>query len=536
MKLRLNKITYLLAAGALTLSACGTQSAHRSSSEEYEKDGNFVTVVNADPGNLNPLVSNLNTTQIVNAYTYDSLLSPDVRTGELRPYLAKSWTEIGNQLRFSLREHITCTDGSAFTARTAADAINWVTDKTNGSPLLGSTVPASTVATVENDELVITTAEPAPFLLARIGVMQLPCAAAIADPSSIRASSNGTGLFKVTEVVPNDHITMERRDGYTWSPDTDTTSETLGVPKTVTIKIITDPTTAANLVLTGSANAATVPGADEDRVRAYGLDSSPYTRMSGEMIFNQHDGLPTADRDVRTALVQAVDLDSYSAINTGGVGTRAGALAVAEPLACNYRSVEGAVPTFDSAAAARKLAALGWKRDKDENTLSKDGKTLSLNVVFDNSRDTSAAAAEYLASQWEKLGVKVTLRGGNYNYIISNTYGATDPTSWDVSMGLSFQSNIPSMFHKYFSGPTKPEGINFASITNENFSNLADNAATLPGSESCPIWEKAERELISSADVIPVSTTPTPVFFNGATSLEPPSSGIIPGFAIRVLS
>ena len=46
--------------------------------------------------------------------------------------------------------------------------------------------------------------------------------------------------------------------------------------------------------------------------------------------------------------MQAVDLDDYTEITTGGKGTRARALAVSEPLACDYNSVEGTIPISTS--------------------------------------------------------------------------------------------------------------------------------------------------------------------------------------------
>ena len=361
MKARSVSATAVISVGVFTLAGCGGASSPEGSVGEYAKDGSFTTVINADPGNLHPLITNLTSTQIVNAYSYDSLIDIDAQTRTVRPYLAESWSEEGNTLKFVLKKGITCADGTSFTAQTAADDINWVMDPGNASPLRGSTVPMSTSASADGDELTVTTAEPAPFLLSRIGALRLPCAATLEDPASIRSSSNGTGLFKVTEVVPNDHITMERRDGYTWSPNGETTSDTLGVPKTVTIKIVTDPSTTANLVLTGGVNAAAVTGSDEERVLAAGLDSKTYTTLSGEFIFNHFAALPTADRAVRQALVQAVDLDDYTEITTGGKGTRARALAVSEPLACDYNSVEGTIPDFDVDAAKKTLSDAGWK-------------------------------------------------------------------------------------------------------------------------------------------------------------------------------
>ena len=55
-------------------------------------------------------------------------------------------------------------------------------DPENASPLRGSTVPMSTSASADGDELTVTTAEPAPFLLSRIGALRLPCAATLEDP------------------------------------------------------------------------------------------------------------------------------------------------------------------------------------------------------------------------------------------------------------------------------------------------------------------------------------------------------------------
>lgn len=534
MKARSVSATAVISVGVFTLAGCGGASSPEGSVGEYAKDGSFTTVINADPGNLHPLITNLTSTQIVNAYSYDSLIDIDAQTRTVRPYLAESWSEEGNTLKFVLKKGITCADGTSFTAQTAADDINWVMDPENASPLRGSTVPMSTSASADGDELTVTTAEPAPFLLSRVGALRLPCAATLEDPASIRSSSNGTGLFKVTEVVPNDHITMERRDGYTWSPNGETTSDTLGVPKTVTIKIVTDPSTTANLVLTGGVNAAAVTGSDEERVLAAGLDSKTYTTLSGEFIFNHFAALPTADRAVRQALVQAVDLDDYTEITTGGKGTRARALAVSEPLACDYNSVEGTIPEFDVDAAKKTLSDAGWKAGAD-GILTKDGRPLALNVIFNNSRDTNSAAAEYVATQWEGLGAKVKLTGGDYSFVIANTFSTTDLSSWDVSIGLTLGSDTPSIFAKYFTGPPKPEGVNFASLDNKKYIELSTQASLLPGDESCKVWEESERALFKDVDLLPVSTTPAHMFFNGATSIYPPSSGILPGSAIRVL-
>ena len=535
MKVRTAFTTAYLTAGVIAIAACGStsgQSGH--SPSDYAQDGTFTAVVNTDPGNLHPLLTSLIATQSVNAYTNDSLLSIDPKTREVGDYLAETWTDAGSSLTFTLKKDVTCQDGTSFNAQTAADNLNWIADPKNSSPWLGVSVPPSTVATVDGDVLTVTTAEPTPFLLQRIGGIRLVCKAALDDPSSIRNSSNGTGLFQITDVVANDHVTLERRAGYHWGPNGDTTSDTLGVPKTVTVKVVTDPATTANLVLTGSVNAAAILGPDQERVEAGGLDSMDYTNMTGEIIFNHNPALPTADTTVRSALLQAIDLDDYTGINTGGKGSRATALAVNEPTACDYDSVTGTLPSFDMTAAKKSLNEAGWRTGPD-GTLTKDSKPLTLNVVFNSSRDTFAAAAEYALAQWQELGAKVELRGGDNNFVISNTYAATDPTAWTISIGLAIQSNIPSLFARYFDGPQPPEGVNFAGIDNPKYSELAAKASTMPGQESCPVWEEAERSLFTASDVAPVSISPNYMYFNGATSLYAPAGGILTGPGVRVL-
>lgn len=534
MEVRSVPTIILVTLGLLSLVSCGNTLPNGISSTDYAKDGSFTTVVSTDPGNLHPLLTNSISGQAINSYTNDSLLATDAKTGATGPYLAETWSDAGTSLTFTLEKSITCQDGTPFTAQTAADNINWIADPKNGSPWLGVSVPESTAATADGDVLTVTTAEPAPFLLERIGGLKLVCKAALDDPSSIRNGSNGTGLFQVTEVVANDHVMLERREGYEWGPNGETTSDTLGVPKSVTIKVVSDPATTANLVLTGSVNAAAIGGPDRDRVESVGLDSMDYTSLSGQFIFNNNAALPTSDKEVRAALLQAIDLEDYTAINTGGKGSRATALAVSEPRSCDYDSVTGVLPNFDVEAAKKRLNDAGW-RSGGGGILAKDGNPLVLDVVFNNSRDTSSAAAEYVLNRWEALGAHVELRGGDNNFVISETYGAKDPTSWDISIGLAVQSSAPSTFLPYFSGPTPPAGANFAGIDNPKYAELAAAASVLPGQQSCPVWKDAEQALFADFDVVPISVSPNYMYFNGATSLYAPAGGILVGAGVRVL-
>jgi peptide/nickel transport system substrate-binding protein len=532
MKKRILSIGALATVGVLALSACSGGGAPSPTSAGFAISAPFTTAIDQDPGNLNPLLTNIQAAVAVDAYAYDSLLYFEPSSGTPKPYLANSWTDGTDSVSFTLKKGITCADGTAFTAQTAADNFNWIVDPANASPLRGSVIDATAVATAKGNVLTVTTPKPSPFLLYNVGNSQLACEKVLKDPTSASTMSDGTGLFNITQNVANDHITLERRDGYNWGPNGGTTSKTVGVPKSVTIKIVTDPSTTANLLISGQVNAATVTGADEARVSK--LRSRSYSQMSGEIIFNHNHGVATADAAVRVALTQAVNLDTFTKINTADKGKRATSLLALNPKTCTYDSVKNAIPTFDTRAAAKTLADAGWTKGAG-GKLTKNGKALSLNVFYINTVDSQSAAAEYLAQQWEALGASVKLQGGDENYLASSTFTATDPASWSVAVDLLLQSNLPSIFRSYLSGPTPPDGANFAFINNPGYTRLSTEAASLSGQDACEKWKGAESALFKSSDLLPVSVTPVNMYFNGAESLLDPVGGVLPGAAIRML-
>ncbi|NYE18381.1 ABC transporter substrate-binding protein [Microbacterium immunditiarum] len=519
----------------LALAGCstGTPSGNSGASDDFAIDGTFSVAIAQDPGDLNPLLTNLVAAQVVNAFAYESLVFVDPETSEMQPLLAESWEEVSpTEVNFTIKDGITCSDGSEFTAETAAANFNWIVDEANGSPLRDSIIPSSAVATAEGNVVTVEVPEPKPFLLNNLGGQAMVCDAGLEDPSSVSAASNGTGLFEITEVVANDHVTLTRRDGYSWGPEGFATSDTPGAPKTVTVKVVTDASTTANLLLSKGLNAAVVSGADEARLADLDYKSSP--NLSGELIFNHLAGVSTADVEVRTALTQAADLDSFTDIITGGKGERATSLITVEPKTCAYDSIADRLPEYDEDAAAATLEDAGWAKNAD-GVYERDGQPLHVTLVYNNTTDTVSAASEYLATQWENLGVEVELKGGDQGFLVGSTFAASDPSGWNVSVGLNLQSNTPEIFIPYLSGPTIPEGTNFPSIDNQEYVDLTAEASLEVGDAACDLWKQAEQALFDAVDIIPVSVTPYKMYFNGATSLVAPVAGILPAGAIRVL-
>ena len=93
-------------------------------------------------------------------------------------------------------------------------------------------------------------------MLQGIGFVQMICSKGLADRSSLARGANGSGPYTLVSAVPGDHYTFQVRKNYTWGPGGSTTA-TNGLPAKVTLKVVTNETTQANLVLTGGLNLAT---------------------------------------------------------------------------------------------------------------------------------------------------------------------------------------------------------------------------------------------------------------------------------------
>src|SRR6188768_3564365 len=139
----------------------------------------------------------------------------------------------------------------------------------------------------------------------------------MADRASLATTTSGTGPYVLTEAISGDHYTYAIRDGYTWGPDGAGT-DIEGLPDTVVLRIVENPSTAANLLLAGDVNAAAIAGPDAQRVESENLFAVDTAVVIGEMWFNHAEGRATADPAVRAAITQALDLTQLQQVLTAG--------------------------------------------------------------------------------------------------------------------------------------------------------------------------------------------------------------------------
>ncbi|MFK5584936.1 MULTISPECIES: ABC transporter substrate-binding protein [unclassified Serinicoccus] len=526
------------AAAATLLAACsggggddgaGTGDDAGQPSAAPVSDGSFVLGVANDPGNLDPSMTVLSVTRTVSRLSYDTLVHQR-QDGTFVSQLATDW-EVGPQeIAFTLDPDVTCSDGSPLTATDVKDNIDYVSDPENQSPLLGVFVPAglTTEADDEAGTVTVTAPEPNAFLLHGFTNVFILCRSGLDDHDALAQETHGTGPWVLSEAVADDHYTYTRRADYAWGPDS-TTLEGDGVPEEVVVRVIANPTTLTNLVLSGEVNAATVIGADADRLDAEGVDKIELRSPQGEFVFNQAEGQPGSDPEVRQALLQALNIEALATVATGREDSQSVGLVTTEPQPCQGDTVSGNLPTYDVEAAASALDAAGWTAGPD-GVRTKDGEPLAMTFVYPaGTGDSVAAAAELAEQMWREVGADVTLQSVTSTQINEVLFATGD---WDAGW-VPLTVSLPSQLVPFFSGPAAPDGTNFGHLDNTVYNeNSVEALSTGDTEEACALWNEAESALISEGDVVPMFDAVAGVYLSGGTLQYP--GGELDGSSLRL--
>lgn len=496
----------------LAVSACGG-SGTAQPGQSFVSGGTLTEGIPNDPGNLDPQQSALSVDGYMAQLAYDALVRESA-SGSLVSGLASSWQQSGNSVTFTLKKGVTCSDGSKVTPSLIAGNVAYVADPKNKSPLLGVYLPPGTTAKADGTAGTVTLTWPQPFPFALQAMTDFPivCQKGLADRGVLAHGTDGTGPYVLSQAVPGSQYTYTVRKGYHWGPGGASTAAP-GVPAKLVVKVVSNETTAANLLLSGQLNIASVAGSDRSRLAASRLFSHSALVNLGEMEFNQSAGRPTADANVRKALTMALDLAKIRSVLTSGTGAASTGLVTLTPKPCRGNTVQGNLPAHDLAAAQRMLTDAGWTPGPG-GIRQKDGKKLALTLLYPSGDGPPGADAAQLAvSEWAQAGVQVHARSLPDTQISSVLFGTG---AWDIGW-IELTVQFPSTAVPFFSGPVPPNGTNFAHISNATYQRLATEAAAKPGTTGCTEWNQAEEALFQKADVVPFAAQTQPVWASHAT-------------------
>jgi peptide/nickel transport system substrate-binding protein len=304
-------------------------------------------------------------------------------------------------------------------------------------------------------------------------------------------------------------------------------SSTQGFPRELTYKIVTNETTAANLLITGGLDVAIVKGSDVQRLRnQQGLTSQqalPYT--ADPLQFNEDPSRPTSDVNVRKGLANAVDPSAWNQAMNNGEGVVSSSV-VTPNAPCFDAETSKFMPTPSLDRARAMLQEAGWIAGAS-GKLAKNGAPLALKILGNN---TQGSGPEYLLDTFTKLGVSATLETLDFT-TFAMKYRTSD---WDVTVGnLSFSVPGPIQTVSYLSGTPPPAGRNFGIIVDPTLEQGVAAAQATTGDEQCRNWATVQERLLDQMHVLPLAGQVTSVFARTGFGFSPTANNFLEPYLLR---
>lgn len=382
------------------------------------KGGDLVIAVAADeePASLDGQIDPYQSTWLFDSLIADSLivLGPD---GQYKPDLATEWSasEDGRSWTFKLRKDVKFQDGTPFNAEAVKFNLERIRSPEIASAQLASDIgPIKSVDVVDEYTVRINYDTPWVTLLdaLRRAALWSPTAAKQYSPQDFDKHLVGTGPFKFTEWVHNDHITFTRWVDYGgWNA----VQEHKGPVNldSVTVRFIGEPAVLGNVLETGEAQFVYgLPALYVDQYKdnpdyQFLLKGQAGTGLS--MVMNIRNP-PLSDLRVRQALQYGKDAASANdRLYDGTYEVSYGPLNSVHP--CYWKGAEDLYP-YDPAKAKSLLEEAGWKDDgsgvrKASGVAGvKDGTPLQLRWTVIHHQEIG----EVLQAQYKEIGIDLKIQ------------------------------------------------------------------------------------------------------------------------------
>lgn len=490
-----------LAASAVALLVVGlaaaTGPASSKAAAHAAAKGTVTIAITGDPGKLDPEQTAGAGAQQVAEFSYDTLVH-QLPGGKIVSGLATKWKVLSKtKVTFKLHSGVTCSDGTKLTASTVKKNFDYVANGANASPLMNLYVPQDSKTAANNKKRTVTVTFPSanPFPVQGLGAVHMVCAKGLANRNSLLNGADGSGPYKLVNVSPGSKYTFALRKGYKWGPNGSTSK---GMPAKVVLQVVTNETTAANELLTGEVNIATVVGPDRTRLVQAKLFKRVVAAQPGEIWFNEKKGHPTSNVTVRKGIIKALQTGQLGKVFTSGDGVAMKQLTLPSFTPCSGNSVTGNVPKHNVAAAQKALSGAP-----------------SLKLLYATDGGPGSPAAMALAQQELNAAGdnNVTLDGVTSPNLLGTLFGSGD---WDVAL-VPLGVSAPAQLVPFLSGAAPAGGgVNFAHINNVAYGNQVAQALQASGAKACTHWIAAEKQIFRHGDLLPTMWSTLPTFAKGA--------------------
>jgi peptide/nickel transport system substrate-binding protein len=354
--------------------------------------GQLVAAISAEPDQLDPHKTTAYASFQVLENVYDTLVQPDENL-QMAPALAESWETSDDQLTwtFKLREGVKFHNGDDFTAEDVVYSYDRIIDEKLANAYRFDAV--KDVKAVDPTTVEIDLKQPTPNLLAKIGSFK---GMAIVDKQNIESGDVkrdpvGTGPFMMDGYRSGDSITLKANKDY-WG----------GAPKVGSVKFtfVSEPTVALANLQSGQVQwtdnlppqqVSSLQG--DDTITIDTKPSNDYWYFA-----TNEKRKPFDDPRVRQALAYAIDRDAI---------TEAAKFGLATPN-------QTAIP--ETSDWYYDYSPYSHDPEKAKQLLSDAGvKNLTIDFMVTNEFPETVQAAQVMASQLDKVGVKLKIRTEDFS-------------------------------------------------------------------------------------------------------------------------
>ena len=443
----------LLMAGACctgVLAACGSSSSSTASSSAAsasaaasgEVRDELIFVNYRDIRDLNPHL--YAGEMYAQSILYDTLVS--ITADGYEGCLAESWdiSEDGCTYTFHIRPNVLFSDGEKCDANAILANFNAILENRERHTWLEMMNLLVGVSAPDENTFVIEMSEPYYPMLTELGCIR---PFAMISPSCMINGSTkdgvnghiGTGPYVLTDFVTDEYAVFERNENY-WGK--------APAIRKITVKVIPDNQTRIMALESGEIDLIFGKNMiDADAISQY-LDSDRFTVGLSDPTSTRHIVMNTTreilgDPAVRKALQHATDRQTISDGIFYGLEQPADTLYATTVPYCNV----GLKPyEYSTETAAQILDEAGWVLGSDKMR-AKDGKQLALDLLYNSDSVTEKTIAEYLQSEYLKLGISMTIHGEEEQSYRDNMKAGNFDMVFNICWGMPYdpQSSLAAM-------------------------------------------------------------------------------------------
>lgn len=452
MKISRRNFCLLMAGACCTgvLAACGSSSSSTASSgaasasaaASGEVRDELIFVNYRDIRDLNPHL--YAGEMYAQSILYDTLVS--ITADGYEGCLAESWdiSEDGRTYTFHIRPNVLFSDGEKCDANAILANFNAILENRERHTWLEMMNLLVGVSAPDENTFVIEMSEPYYPMLTELGCIR---PFAMISPSCMINGSTkdgvnghiGTGPYVLTDFVTDEYAVFERNENY-WGK--------APAIRKITVKVIPDNQTRIMALESGEIDLIFGKNMiDADAISQY-LDSDKFTVGLSDPTSTRHIVMNTTreilgDPAVRKALQHATDRQTISDGIFYGLEQPADTLYATTVPYCNV----GLKPyEYSTETAAQILDEAGWVLGSDKMR-AKDGRQLALDLLYNSDSVTEKTIAEYLQSEYLKLGISMTIHGEEEQSYRDNMKAGNFDMVFNICWGMPYdpQSSLAAM-------------------------------------------------------------------------------------------